>query len=262
MFQSTRPRGARLARTVKNALTSLFQSTRPRGARQKKRAANKLQPVFQSTRPRGARLAHRPARPPTFCFNPRAHVGRDQAECFQLSSWMFQSTRPRGARPSPGALATVGASFNPRAHVGRDEQPKDCGKVWQFVSIHAPTWGATLDVFTTFLDIGKFQSTRPRGARRAARPQLLHRRTVSIHAPTWGATTTCDRPKSAQAFQSTRPRGARRRCAEVQNCDFGLFQSTRPRGARQAEDLKRNGIRGFNPRAHVGRDWRFLLGRQ
>ncbi len=56
VFQSTRPRGARLALRPTRSSTPLFQSTRPRGAR-----------------PRPSGSASRRRR-----FNPRARVGRDK----------------------------------------------------------------------------------------------------------------------------------------------------------------------------------------
>jgi len=100
MFQSTRPRGARLRSDTRATLYSVFQSTRPRGARRevKRKTLSALivsihAPawgatqigsfqgsrgiLFQSTRPRGAR--HR-----TFTI--------------QRKRLLFQSTRPRGAR--------------------------------------------------------------------------------------------------------------------------------------------------------------------
>ena len=55
---------------------------------------------------------------------------------------------------------------------------------------------------------------------------------VSIHAPTRGATTISSTTLLWHLFQSTRPRGARR-------------QVHHHRGQHQ---------RGFNPRAHAGRD--------
>ena len=98
------------------------------------------------------------------------------------------------------------------------------------VSIHAPAGGATkIVIFKT--DGGKFQSTRPRGARPRSRTR------------TGGST----------AFQSTRPRGARP-VAMINNGYIVGFQSTRPRGARRLQGRLR-GIRvRFNPRARGGRD--------
>ena len=76
----------------------------------------------------------------------------------------------------------------------------------------------------------KFQFTRPRGARHL-RARVCVRLGVSIHAPTGGATSLGRRHGEAPQFQFTRPRGARR----------GRVQSA-------------TGKRGFNSRAHGGRD--------
>ena len=57
LFQSTRPRGARLDRQTISSLFQWFQSTRPRGARQCWIAKYSSPSRFQSTRPRGARLS-------------------------------------------------------------------------------------------------------------------------------------------------------------------------------------------------------------
>ena len=57
LFQSTRPRGARLHFPVPPFIYFLFQSTRPRGARLIHPLNTFLQVLFQSTRPRGARLS-------------------------------------------------------------------------------------------------------------------------------------------------------------------------------------------------------------
>ena len=60
--------------------------------------------MFQSTRPRGARRVGRRNRGGyAWCFNPRAHAGRDSME--------------RDGKD-------VGTSFNPRAHAGRDNNNK------------------------------------------------------------------------------------------------------------------------------------------
>ena len=101
------------------------------------------------------------------------------------------------------------------------------------VSIHAPAWGATPDVFNRSTRFIMFQSTRPRGARQFGALD------VGVH----------------EVFQSTRPRGARRFLLQRRYIlagsfnprarvgrDPGIdcsgikvigFQSTRPRGARR-----------------------------
>ena len=79
MFQSTRPRGARLIAGVVGWKRSLFQSTRPRGARLSNESHTVPTDAFQSTRPRGARRILRGRLWGVYGFNPRARVGRDRA---------------------------------------------------------------------------------------------------------------------------------------------------------------------------------------
>ena len=82
-----------------NSIYALFQSTRPRGARLGMKFPAFCIDLFQSTRPRGARRALSLVRVYKACFNPRARVGRDgSAEKSRPPSARFQSTRPRGAR--------------------------------------------------------------------------------------------------------------------------------------------------------------------
>ena len=100
---------------------------------------------------------------------------------------VFQSTRPRGARLEVQALVSSA----------------------QLVSIHAPAWGATLEIDNVIAVV-----------------------LVSIHAPAWGATRSWRKcGNTPTLFQSTRPRGARR-LSIIQHQANCWFQSTRPRGAR------------------------------
>ena len=144
-FQSTRPRGARLADTRSKFGCITFQSTRPRGARLADiRGRHTMTGAFQSTRPRGARQhaligimfnlsvsIHAPAR------------GATSHPALLTSSNVFQSTRPRGARRRVRARSIRLAR----------------------VSIHAPARGATEALKESFPVTRVFQSTRPRGAR-------------------------------------------------------------------------------------------------
>ena len=146
---------------------------------------------------------------------------------------MFQSTRPRGARRQWGSAkvdATMFQSTRPRGARRWLQAERDR---WIAVSIHAPAWGATcrrkrsrslprsfnprarvgrdLSVAGAMTNGGKFQSTRPRGARHAVPVHHPLHDHVSIHAPAWGATAITARCWSpSPLFQSTRPRGARR----------------------------------------------------
>ena len=189
---------------------------------------------------------------------------------------VFQSTRPRGARRTVGHPTQRDIQgFNPRARVGRDGIVSKLKAEPFVVSIHAPAWGATINQLPQFLlcnsfnpraRVGRdfpvwlsslagqrFQSTRPRGARRDAetardgvQPVSIHapawgatsssffsslRVVVSIHAPAWGATYVCGVLVHLNRFQSTRPRGARPSRHRSQSASR-QFQSTRPRGAR------------------------------
>ena len=184
MFQSTRPRGARRqsqgisaantgfnprARVGRDFVGSLahiqagFQSTRPRGARHRRMQEQAPAIVFQSTRPRGARLFRLPL----------------SGSCFK-----FQSTRPRGARhsscdycaakrvsihaPAWGATVPVTCKlpsmrFNPRARVGRDLMVID--GVYNKNSFNPRARVGRDNKKCPNTCRGRFQSTRPRGAR-------------------------------------------------------------------------------------------------
>ena len=127
--------------------SQIFQSTRPRGARLSPMVLGKPFVSFQSTRPRRARRGGAAPACRYGCFNPRAREGRDQAhqrlaqQCDLVSIhapargatltnpiyigqqiW-FQSTRPRGARPPSAAMSKpTCSSFNLRAREGRDRR--------------------------------------------------------------------------------------------------------------------------------------------
>ena len=165
---------------------------------------------------------------------------------------MFQFTRPRGARHRTGDAARSG-----------------------FVSIHAPTRGATSPAIACGTS-KSFQFTRPRGARHAVALFALAAMRVSIHAPTRGATRWGRRRASPIWVSIHAPtRGAtevavglRRRVSFNSRAHegrdgspsaswrVGRFQFTRPRGARLDESLKRFAAQRFNSRAHEGRDVR------
>ncbi len=123
VFQSTRPRGARLSRLLSPVAGARVSIHAPAwgatvlvvqgkdtasvsihapawGATGNYNNTSNAGPKFQSTRPRGAR--HRGAgdgEAKGACFNPRARVGRDHHMRLDSAySRPFQSTRPRGAR--------------------------------------------------------------------------------------------------------------------------------------------------------------------
>ena len=100
----------------------LFQSTRPRGARLvADRAIREYCKVSIHAPAWGATIRSKRLQTMRMCFNPRARVGRDRIAAIRLGGLAeFQSTRPRGARQKPVALYKWLLSFNPRARVGRD----------------------------------------------------------------------------------------------------------------------------------------------
>ena len=216
LFQSTRPRGARLARKWLERAGVLFQSTRPAGARRE---------AFAQMRAHGIVSIHAPARVgrdtggsrtrAARCFNPRARVGRDSVHVGRAAArvdvsihapaWgatgmqcarscalhAFQSTRPRGARLQRVHVSrTAQRSFNPRARGGA-----------------TPTTAASLAPTV-------FQSTRPRGARPTT---PTHERLSGRFNPRARAGRDISAAVAITArsmFQSTRPRGARRICCD------------------------------------------------
>ena len=124
-------------------------------------------------------------------FNPRAHVGRDAfSHTPKVVAGEFQSTRPRGARRTDSK-----------------EYPRGDG-----VSIHAPTWGATI--------LTGLRSLTSK---------------VSIHAPTWGATLLQLNKNPIQKSFNPRAHVGRDRIQPSISSKWTEFQSTRPRGARHAE---------------------------
>ena len=206
MFQSTRPRGARLSNVPFRHVDIVSIHAPARGATSTRRNCPSST-WFQSTRPRGARPRYPCRYPHHYCFNPRARAGRDtnlsgirrlgnvsihapargatvRSSPF-IPSDVFQSTRPRGARPRllpPSPSLTQFQSTRPR--------------------------GARLEYICYVNANNLFQSTRPRGAR---------------HLETFFKFTLAGFNPRARAGRDVQRLG-----------QFGrlLFQSTRPRGAR------------------------------
>ncbi len=186
VFQSTRPRGARLLLLIPDTETECF-NPRARVGRDDYITLGSAPvevsihaPAWGATETvqfPGTRTSFNPrARvgrdnkqsnvyTDTRCFNPRARVGRDgRSGSCTSGTKRFQSTRPRGARLAIRVTMRSIQSFNPRARVGRDVHHKQHLKDFS-VSIHAPAWGAT-------------------EAFKGIHAELK----VSIHAPAWGAT--------------------------------------------------------------------------
>ena len=220
-FQSTPPRGKRLEDDIGLQRVTLVSIHAPaREATRRYRHCREL-PVSIHAPAREATHHAFGGATPASCFNPRPRAGSDEAVP-QGGGDMFQSTPPRGKRPrgspsmpqdgvvsihAPAREATARdracqapSCFNPRPRAGSDQQ------------VRQPTGHA------------RFQSTPPRGKRRAAGATApTGEKWVSIHAPAREATARLLRTWS---FQSTPPRGKRLSLPDLE------FQSTPPRGKR------------------------------
>ncbi len=257
VFQSTRPRGARLdAVHYWEAIPRVSIHAPARGATPIGPLVDNPFSVSIHAPARGATTVERMVHVAHGSFNPRARAGRDPAAAGgSVWRFWFQSTRPRGARRMPRPLPPhQRPSFNPRARAGRDIAPS--AFPW-FCRSFNPRARAGRDLIArrSRHPLGLFQSTRPRGARLGLHVvvpdfNLL----VSIHAPARGATQPMDFfPRCAEVSIHAPARGATRGMARVlprrlvsihapargatrdqtlADITGTTFQSTRPRGAR------------------------------
>ncbi len=114
-----------------------------RGATLQKRRFPSLRNRFQSTLPREERLQ-------LFCclrdrdyFNPRSHERSDlQCRKCQSTHTRFQSTLPREERRTSLIRSPCVMYFNPRSHERSDAKWCEI-TAYKYISIHAPTRGAT-----------------------------------------------------------------------------------------------------------------------
>src|SRR5208282_4960521 len=141
-----------------------FQSTRPRGARLADLAITTRHSVSIHAPARGATPTVVPFRTPIPVSIHAPARGATDADKIAPSFPWFQSTRPRGARPGGGDKLQQWCfvSIHAPARGATPSRPDDDS--WRSVSIHAPARGAT---FEAGAGPGEtmFQSTRPRGAR-------------------------------------------------------------------------------------------------
>ena len=211
MFQSTRPRGARLSISVPSPPSMVFQSTRPRGARLQSPARRAAGHLRFNPRAHGGRDCYLSRfRLRTKSFNPRAHGGRDWTRPRPLRDRRTVSIHAPtgGATSSPPSRTCCATSFNPRAHGGRD-----------------------LSLLTVMPAAESF-NPRAHGGRDNRSPRDRAEEDVSIHAPTGGATGLRHLVSvSCQGF-NPRAHGGRDFETAMNRAGFTVFQSTRPRGAR------------------------------
>ena len=144
MFQSTHPHGVRLMIFTASASGKMFQSTHPHGVRQYK--DKKQQKDFWVS-------IHAPTRGATMLCCKSNKIGQ------------FQSTHPHGVRQLTLRNHKINITFQSTHPHGVRHKSRLYNHTNRFVSIHAPTRGATDLLF-----------------------RLAVARIVSIHAPTRGAT--------------------------------------------------------------------------
>ncbi len=120
------------------------------------------------------------------------------------------------------------------------------------VSIHAPTWGATL-IDAAQKPTDEFQSTHPHGVRQAARTQGCPWAGFNPRTHMGCDLLTLLAVPGLALFQSTHPHGVRQ-AAEKVKVKVEQFQSTHPHGVRPSYKNIRANEQSFNPRTHMGCD--------
>ena len=144
VFQSTHPRGVRPVLQLRSGMDVSISIHAPTWGATSSTNTSKLTTVFQSTHPRGVRLTVRACSAALSNFNPRTHVGCDNAKVLQISVIAISIHAPTwGATKSLKKNKVMRINFNPRTHVGCDmDVTYLTGMI--YISIHAPTWGATV----------------------------------------------------------------------------------------------------------------------
>ena len=152
-------------------------------------------------------------------FNPRSHEGSDY---------------------TPTYLFRISYYFNPRSHEGSDIVPKSVS-LFIFISIHAPTRGATY-LFETKTTIKINFNPRSHEGSDCSYQRYFWNCYISIHAPTRGATIKLPGCLIIKIFQSTLPRGERL-CTTSYCFPSMTFQSTLPRGERHLSTMVKQYLR-------------------
>ena len=161
-FNSRSRMGSDRTAAVPKKVTRKFQFTLPHGERPRTVRRKVGVVMFQFTLPHGER--------PASCSSP-------------VRRWAFQFTLPHGERRGRASPLQAVAGFNSRSRMGSDLRAVCEVTAKQWVSIHAPAWGATV------YDADLVELTQ-----------------VSIHAPAWGATRHPGHGRAAQGRFNSRSR--------------------------------------------------------
>ena len=272
LFQSTLPRGERPSQSRNTSFHDGFNprsragsdapayscpphnpSFNPRsraGSDRQSRASDALA-WFQSTLPRGERREMKAAiRSACVSIHAPARGATVSAGAINLSG-LFQSTLPRGERQAWEENGERMICFNPRSRAGSDANAK-LKELIENVSIHAPARGATKKTPPDPIDY-EFQSTLPRGERRATTTPLLLTITFQSTLPRGERLRVCDEDIILVDVSIHAPaRGAT--VAGFEGDGFAAFQSTLPRGERHDDHSTGLQRARFNPRSRAGSD--------
>ena len=145
-------------------------------------------------------------------------------------------------------------NFNPRSHKGSDREAVKAVRE-SAISIHAPTRGATAEIFG-YGGIFYISIHAPTRGATICHVGKICTTTISIHAPTRGATQITHKQSICQEISIHAPtRGATNTKNVLTN--LFLFQSTLPQGERPFKRGDINAKNNFNPRSHKGSDFDF-----
>ena len=208
-FRSTPPREGRPALSISSSIASEFRST-PHARGDFARRTFCATPRRFDPRPHARGDRRCPAGLAAYrSFDPRPHA-RGDARAVRTESRMtgFRSTPPREGRQAGAGPSLLRGRFDPRPHARGDIEREFSGSPAGWVSIHAPTRGATSRISPPTISRPVSIHAPTRGAT-APTPHCRSWEGVSIHAPTRGAThPPCEEGRAA-SFRSTPPREGR-----------------------------------------------------
>ena len=144
-FQSTHPHGVRLVSIIRLKYFLYVSIHAPTWGATRLLESKCSSIVFQSTHPHGVRLYASHCANCCLGFNPRTHMGCDIAQSAQYrAAGLFQSTHPHGVRLSTWMVLDCPPRFQSTHPHGVRHGVGHLNIGDLLVSIHAPTWGATL----------------------------------------------------------------------------------------------------------------------
>ena len=144
-FQSTHPRGVRLQVPCGKCCECKFQSTHPRGVRPTTSSNTTTIANFNPRTHVGCDSVRGAMCSSLTNFNPRTHVGCDDQNIpFHTVFSIFQSTHPRGVRLSFNNSPNIFEIFQSTHPRGVRQTRPVIALGSSMISIHAPTWGATI----------------------------------------------------------------------------------------------------------------------